>query len=68
MTLINQDLLSLSKSISDTLSRPEILIDDYIEKYAWKFLVNSYEFYNDKDEAFLEQNDWDKSVYYFGPD
>ena len=68
MTLINQDLLSLSKAISDTLSRPEILVNDYIEKYSQKFLVNSFEFYKDKDEGFLEQNDWDKSVYYFGPD
>ena len=71
MTLVNQDLLGLSKSISDMISRPQILLDDYTEKYGQSYVINSFEYYEDKDNEALLKNrvkDWDKSVYYFGPD
>ena len=71
MTLVNQDLLGLSKSISDMISRPKILEDDYTEKYGQNYVINSFEYYEDLDkETLLDDRvkDWDKSVYYFGPD
>ena len=53
------------------ISRPEILEYDYTEKYGQNYVINSFEYYEDKDKETLLNDrvkDWDKSVYYFGPD
>ena len=46
MNLIISDIASSSISISDMISRPEILVDDYLETYAAENAVSIYEFYH----------------------
>ncbi len=50
MRLLSQDLWGISKSISDSISRPEILVDNYLDTYAEKVLVNSFNHFKDMDE------------------
>ena len=40
LRLLSQDLWGISKSISDSISRPEILVDDYLDTHAEKFSVS----------------------------
>ena len=50
LKLLSQDLWGTSKTISDTISRPEILVDDYLETYAEQNLINGFEFFKDMTE------------------
>ena len=65
MSLISQDLWGSSKSISDMISRPEILIDDYLETFATESIVNGYERYSnlDKDSEEFSKSLWTKSLW-----
>ena len=49
LRLLSQDLWGISKSISDSISRPEILVDDYLDTHAEKFILNSFHFFKDMD-------------------
>ena len=65
MSLISQDLWGSSKSISDMISRPEILVDDYLETFATESKVNGYERYSniDKDSEEFSKSLWTKSLW-----
>ena len=40
----------MSKGISDMISRPEIVVDNYMEIHSEKNLINSFEFFKDMDQ------------------
>ena len=49
MSLILQDLWGEAKSISDMISRPEIIVEDYLENHADNNILNSYDYFIDMD-------------------
>ena len=70
MRLLSQDLWGISKSISDAISRPDILVDNYLDTYAEKVLVNSFNHFKDMDEQQRKsyKKDWDHTTHYIGAD
>ena len=55
MSLILQDLWGEAKSISDMISRPEIIVENYLETHADNDILNSYDDFLDFDPADLAE-------------
>ena len=69
MSLILQDLWGEAKSLSDMISRPEIIVENYLEKHSEKNLINSYEFFEGMGpEERKKFKSWDLSTWYVGAD
>ena len=67
MNLILQGIWGSSKSVSDMVSRPEIIDRDYIPSGT---LVSTFNFFNslEPDSPEWDEVDWSKSGYHVGPD
>ena len=63
MNLIISDITSSSISISDMISRPEILVENYLETYAADNAVSIFEKYHSLEPGSPEFSkiDWSKS-------
>ena len=70
MSLILQDLWGEAKSISDMISRPEIIVENYLQDHADNNILNSYDNFIDMDpeERKLYKQDWEHSTWYVGAD
>ena len=71
--LILQDLWGSAKAISDMVSKPEILMDNYIEEYGFPRVDNAHLAYKDTKEGSPERADsknpdWDRGTWYVAPD
>ena len=69
MSLILQDLWGESKTLSDMISRPEIIVENYLEIHSEKNIINSYEFFKEMGpEERKTYKSWELSTWYVGAD
>ena len=70
LRLVSQDLWGSTKSISDMISKPHILVNDYLETHAADTAVNGFEIfgYLEPDSPDFGMKDWSKSLWQIGPD
>ena len=52
------------------ISRPEIIVENYLETHAENKILNSYDFFLDVDPEVrkLYKQDWEHSTWYVGAD
>ena len=67
MNLVSQGIWGSSKALSDMISRPEIIKEDFLPSNT---LFSAFEYYNafEPDSPVFQNVDWTKSFYFNGPD
>ena len=67
MSLVSQGIWGSSKALSDMISRPEIIKEDFLPTNT---LFSAFEYYNalEPNSPEFQNVDWTKSFYFNGPD